>query len=699
MNAENYYKRAANASDYLYVLRRTIPPWCWEKALAEAVDCCKKYRIDELCVFIDSGTFTHAYPSEEWLQNYQKILFTIKRELEANGIVYSLNPNVTQGHGDRGRRTDLKHPDWTMCTDADGHSAQDCACSISRPWREYIQMQWTLYAETHPSVIWIEDDIRTWGHGPVRLGCFCREHMRRFNEMYHLNLDAGTLSNMIHSPGKPSEIRKLWLDFLGKMSAEAMELMSRTVHAVSPETIVGLMSSGPDWHMMEGRDWPELYRIMSDSPVHAYAASRPPLGNYQESSLEGLHYTFNSTLLTRKAFGPNENILEEGEIENFPYTNYSKSNVFMFLQNSLALGAGCHALTLNLFDHSGTPMMENKAILECLRDRKPFLSGLKERCAGAFQEKGIGLFFNEKSLKQKVFGFTRCGDIWGGDTSIPVNFLQNLGFGVCYDENSPVMVLAGQTVRGAEDSQILKMLSKGVFLDSAAFLSLTEMGYGEYLGGKLKKHFPLSTTYAIGGEHFFSEFTGGHKDLYFDTAIHTAKPEFCHIEPDPEAVILSEMVDVDLKALFSCCYLYQNRLGGRIAVYPVEMAGLDMGFCTPARKRVLHAIFRWLNGGKGLPVFVEGDRRMLPFRRDEKNYSIIGAYLFSLDSLENIRLSAHFEQKVQAVEFLDESGSWKPFDFWSWDQKEQLLTLEFGKWEFSIPRYFTVYFENKEMNP
>ena len=90
---------------------------------------------------------------------------------------------------------------------------------------------------------------------------------------------------------------------------------------------------------------------------------------------------------------------------------------------------------------------------------------------------------------------------------------------------------------------------------------------------------------------------------------------------------------------------------------------------------------------------------MLPFRRDEKNYSIIGAYLFSLDSLENIRLSAHFEQKVQAVEFLDESGSWKPFDFWSWDQKEQLLTLEFGKWEFSIPRYFTVYFENKEMNP
>ncbi|MFA7186269.1 MAG: hypothetical protein WC082_15320, partial [Victivallales bacterium] len=120
------YAQDVKRNDYLYVLRLTLPPWNWEKMLDELVVYCRKCRIDEVCVKIDTGTFTHYYPSFEWLKDYQKILFAIKDKLNGNGVRYSLNPNVTQGHGDRGRNIFSQHPDWHMITGPDGTRTTDC---------------------------------------------------------------------------------------------------------------------------------------------------------------------------------------------------------------------------------------------------------------------------------------------------------------------------------------------------------------------------------------------------------------------------------------------------------------------------------------------------------------------------------------------------------------------------------------------
>ena len=104
-----YAKNVEKNNGYLYILRRTVPPWRWRENLDELVRLCPKYGIDEVCIKIDTGTFTHYYPSFEWLENYRTILLQIKKELNEVGVNYSLNPNVTQGHGDRGRNICKQH--------------------------------------------------------------------------------------------------------------------------------------------------------------------------------------------------------------------------------------------------------------------------------------------------------------------------------------------------------------------------------------------------------------------------------------------------------------------------------------------------------------------------------------------------------------------------------------------------------------
>ena len=258
-----YAETVGKNNGYLYILRRTVPPWRWRENLDELVRLCPKYGIDEVCIKIDTGTFTHYYPSFEWLENYRKILLQIKKELNEVGVNYSLNPNVTQGHGDRGRNICKQHPDWPMCTNPDGTHATDCACNIGGGWRDYIRKQWTIYAETRPVSIWMEDDLRTFNHGPAGIGCFCQEHIRRFNEKLGAHYTREELAEKIFASGTPDPLRVQWLEFLNEMTLEVMRMCEETVHKISPETVFGLMSSGPDAHVAEGRDWQAMYRVMS----------------------------------------------------------------------------------------------------------------------------------------------------------------------------------------------------------------------------------------------------------------------------------------------------------------------------------------------------------------------------------------------------------------------------------------------------
>lgn len=680
------YSKHLQKDDYLYILRRTLPPWNWRVVLDELKEMCQKYRIDEVCVKTDTGTFTHYFPDEKWMLNYQKILFAVREELADIGVNYSLNPNVTQGHGDRGRHIDRLHPDWSMIMGHDGTRATDCACNISPGWREYIRRQWTIYAETYPAVIWIEDDVRTFGHGPVGQGCFCDEHLRRFNEKHATSHSREEIYARVMASGTPDPLRREWIEFLGEITTEMVQLAEETVHAVSSETIVGLMSSGPTNHATEGRDWQLLHRKMA-GPEGRPVASRPPLGNYREMHLTGLIGTACQSRLTRRAF--ELPTLEEGEIENYPYTGYTKSNTFLRLQNSVAVSSGCAALTLNLFDHCGTPMAATKDILQTLASEKSYLTALKSRLQPVGKNKGLGLYFHPDSSKFKELGGTCQAGGLAGETVNATVLLEMLGFATTF-EAAPVTVLTGQDIRCASETEIEALLSSAVLVDATAFITLSQMGYGELLGGRLLEAFQLNTRYPLAGEHFYRSEFGGKAQHFFSVAIHRQTPRFVAIEADKDTIEITEFVDPDLKRLFGGCYVFTNRLGGKVAVVPLEFGGLTQAFADPGRKVMMRELFRWLSDDR-IPLFLSGDRSVLPMRFDHPSYTVCSLHNLSLDELPEVTVELHLERSVRAVERLDSKGNWQPLVDYCHENDHFQATIQGFK--FTEPVHLTIHHE------
>jgi hypothetical protein len=60
----------------------------------------------------------------------------------------------------------------------------------------------SFYAKTlEPQIMWFEDDMRYSNHDPVWLGCFCEEHMARFNAALGSNYDRETFIKKITNTG------------------------------------------------------------------------------------------------------------------------------------------------------------------------------------------------------------------------------------------------------------------------------------------------------------------------------------------------------------------------------------------------------------------------------------------------------------------------------------------------------------------
>ncbi|MCK4983819.1 MAG: hypothetical protein KAS17_12895, partial [Victivallaceae bacterium] len=485
-----------------YALRRTLPLWSWRENLDELVKYCPECGIDEVIVKVDTEEFSHGIPSVEWLNKYKAVLFETKKALNKIGIVFSINPWVTHVHCDRGRNVKETFPEMGFMVGHDGTQCVDCACSLSSAWREHTAALWRIYAETEPDTIWVEDDIRTFNHVPVEFGCFCPAHLKKISERIGKTVSREKLADLLLAPGKPHPYRKEWLDMQGEIMVEVAEILSAAVHEVSPATKVGLMSSGPAYHCLEGRKWHTFINAFAGDNI---PVSRPPLGNYSENHLNGLYFTANSIRRTRYVLP--ENTIEMAEVENYPFSQYNKSNTFTFLQTAVCFAMGAHGVTMNLFDHCGTPMADEMSILQSLKKNKAYLKALTEKCVPVGKFKGIRILHHDQcSYNKHLYEDSSYEDLLEESFGWE-NPLQSLGFGTSY-EISNIIALTGQSIRSLDNDEILKILSGGVLCDLTATSSLISMGYGKYLGADLKRTFKRGDA-PLAAEHFYNSDYGG----------------------------------------------------------------------------------------------------------------------------------------------------------------------------------------------
>lgn len=487
---------------FTYSLRIGIcPDFYAEEKFYDLLKFCKSAQIDDVQFFLNMEEVNQGHLSlektKEWLQMIEKF----KPKLNEEGISVSLNPWTTVLHADRGR-TLAEDQNFTTMADYNGRKADAVACPLDQQFQDYIKAVYRLYADLHFAVIWIEDDFRLHNHPPLEWGgCFCELHKREFAKRIGKEVDMESFLEGILCQGSPHPYRKVWLDTARDTMCGFAALLGEAVHEISPHTRMGLMSSGPEVHCVEGRDWNGIFSGLSGETA---PLNRPHLPAYAEASPRQYALDFQKTTKLSAAMTKGQAQLWP-ELDNFPHTTFSKSHRFTRLEIESALAVGADGITMNLFDMIGNGINKEQKYDELLSRAKPYLTGITGLHLKGSEEKGICVMYSSNSSYTIHTDGTRCLSAIQPWETFWAEYLSAFGIANHYcddcSKTGEIMAVSGQYFRNLKPCEITKMFSDNVLLlEGEAVETLVDMGLGCLLGITSCEWYPANT-----GKHSYEQ--------------------------------------------------------------------------------------------------------------------------------------------------------------------------------------------------
>jgi len=634
-------KHKVNESKTKYMLRYTIPVQGYEECIDRLVNYCRENKIDEVLFFTNGiRTWMGGIETREEAEKYSQIIGYGMDKLRGIGVEVSINVVCTIGHSDFNQDLRKLFP-FQFQVDVSGVESKACACPLDLRWQRHISDIYQIYASLKPKVIWVDDDFRLHNHPPVHWGCFCPLHLEEFARRFGKHLSREDLVRAISkSSYPPPEERRIWLEVLGDTMIHAATVLEKAVHQVSPDTMIGLMTSSPEVHCVEGRRWSELLKALSGPhrPI-----IRPTLGNYSEGDKRSLLHGLTLTLHT-VALVPEETIICP-EVENWPYTVFSKSAKFTWLQIALCQLHGFPDVTLNLCS-PGAPIDEEPRYGEMLKNSKPFFNAIAELLSQArCTPKGIGLFFHERGA---LFRFIdgRWGDAavarrpW--DVTLPL-----LSFSITY-RRSEICAISGDSVLALNDEELKNLLKKGLLLDASAAEAICRRGLSHLIGVEVEERIYNGYAEEILDEEFGKR--PGRTRTYIAAPLQNLSGYgwLRRLKPLPGARVISQIVSVEGVKLADGLTLFENVLGGRVAVFPHEGKSGDIeaiSFRNWIRQIQIKATIEWITRGN-IPFFVEA-ADIFPVRLDQPGRIILGVANLSSDTIQEIN---GFIGSIEAIE-------------------------------------------------
>lgn len=618
--------------DRRYMLRRTIFPWKFQQSIDEAVDYARTYGIDEIIWKIDTEEFSHGIPSLELIGSYIPWLEKSRHELERIGVSMAINPWVTQGMRDAGWDCRAAFPDFGWLTDISGIAAKSQGCPLSSGWRNWFFTTYEMYASAHPRVLWVEDDFRIHRHRPVWHSCYCDTHMEQFSQHVGRRWNREDLGREILKSGEPSPVRTQWFDFLGGVMAQVLEETAERVAAVDPKVRMGLMCSSPSMHAAETRDWDRCMKAIQAH--HETATVRPMMANYQESTLRSLYEARDGVSWTLSCMRTPVHACTE--LENWPFTRYSKSVKVSRAQVLLSAALGCPSITFNMYDHVGTPLAAEPQYGQMLKAIRPRMDALVGAYGPGGLERGVGMLHHEHGPKfRRLREDARFTDLMLGGEPLQ-DIAQALGASATWGK-TPVVAISGRKLEAYGD-RLDEVFSGGVLLDLSALETLISMGRGDLAGVRLLGTFERKEKETPAEEILDARF-GGAAQKYVTVDHLGLEVRIGMVQPLDGARVISRLVNADRQEVMPAFTVFQNALGGRVAVCPYELsAGLPVWFLNWNRKDQLTAVLDWLFGGN-LPLSVECGAYPLAIRTDYADRVMVSVMNLSQDEYPQVKLT------------------------------------------------------------
>ncbi len=640
-----------------FMLRYTLlPDETRSERIRELVEFCRETGVQEVVFFINAEEFNDGHLTAEETRVWLEAIEEAKEKLEEIGVLTSLNPWHTLLHADRGRR--LKpDQDFQLMVDPYGNTSSCCVCPLCPNWRKYIAEIFRLYASIKPNIIFVDDDFRYHNHAPLKWGgCFCDLHLEEMGRRIGRGITREELVEAILKPGKPHPYRRVWLNLLHEGLTSLARTLREAVKSVSSSTKLGLMCSDPTVHAAEGRRWRELLKALcGDDPVIV----RPHAGPYSEASPPRWHDAF-ALLMHTLALLP-KGAQAYPEIENFPYTRFSKSVAQTRLQITLSLAAGSRGVMLNLFDFMGNGVSTEPKYREMLVSGRNYWGALARECWGEGEVEGVKVVFSpESSLHARTEEGKRMEELYTQDRGWAVHLS---ALGVSYSFAAPgdigpedIAAVSGKVVYSFSDDEAVRLLSSNLLLDGQAIYSLAEMGYGELVGVEdvewiWQQEAAYSYEEAVDGE-----FMPRGVRL---TAQMAAPDRLLHYRLKDSCRVITEIRNARGEKVANGMYLFENKLGGKIVGLPYILPNRFItGFLNYFRQRQIQNGIRWLRGNMESEVLmVEGEPYVLPVRVDFEEKSLVCFFNLTSDAIQEIVFETGGIDLSRPL-ILNEKGEW-----------------------------------------
>lgn len=472
---------------YCYSLRIEIDADQYsDERIKNIVKYSKKYGYDDVMFFTNNSKVQISHITIDEVRPQVEIIKKAKPILNAAGISVSLNPGCTVGQGDKSEMMRGIHPDFTLMRDVDGYSNGATACPLCENFKKYLCDIYAYYTqEVEPEIIWIEDDFRLHNHGSLNWGgCFCDLHMKRYCEKLGFEV---TREKFVEEILKEGQGKSIYRDAYAEVARETMLELAKAVgdrvrKVSGGKTVVGLMSSHPEEHAIEYRDWYGILYGLSDVP-----ADRLNLPTYSQISPMSYGWLFNKVVTQVRARIPNDTwILPELENDGHgPQSKSAKNTAFMIESTLPIIPQGC---TLNMYDYGNGIIPAWRLGEECQK-LKPYMQAFMDLNIDFRDMDGVYIPFNDESVKTlHPTNYFNALDHLKPDDAFFSAYLSSLGIAYKYVGNfdnvkGKVIAISGQWLRNFDEAYIRRLFwNNAIILNADSLNVLVEMGLGELAG-------------------------------------------------------------------------------------------------------------------------------------------------------------------------------------------------------------------------
>ena len=589
-----------------YILRYYLPikPYFdaeyTEKRFVELLDFCKKTKIKAVMFYVAlNPNFYYMPDSADYAEQWRDQMLPYIERLRAEKIGYQLNFQNFMGATTSGEDFSETY-DWENLVDQTGRQSKGCACPIGKKFRADTEKRLRVWSETNPDIIWIDDDFRLHNHGnptAARLNgekpyadfyCFCDEHIRLFNESKGTNFTRETLLSEILKTGKPSQTRTEYLDFLSETMTETASWIEKTVHFVSPDTSVALMTGLADQHAATGRKWERFLPALSGdfAPV-----LRPHFGPYREDKPRDFVacYRTLAQFIAHVKEKYNGEVSYCPEVENTRFTTWSKSAAATSFQLALSAFMGCKDVTLSLYDLEGGALFDEPCYEKMLKTQKPLLDRLIGLDLSDCEEIGVTVPISCDCAKNYALNRGEEYEHIAGSWRYIENYFLTMGVPCRYAsfwgiKKSDLVLLDGYSANFLSVEELKRLLLGNVFLDGKAAEILYQKGLGSYIGIT-----EIAQQQGMVNAERIYDFTRK-DDTYIRIPSRIPAKWWYKIQCSDKMQILSGFLTVHGEE-FPAVVRFDNENGGRVAIYPAYFDWGD-GFFTHYRVELLKKVIK-----------------------------------------------------------------------------------------------------------